>query len=548
MGPLATADRYWQTLRWLKPVQFYGRLWFRFFRPNPDTRPAPPRRAKDGLWVEPARRRPSLVGPGQFMFLNRSAELGACGWDNPAFDKLWRYNQHYFDDLTAQDACSRNAWHQSLMDHWITHNPPGKGSGWEPYPTSLRIVNWIKWALAGNELSDRATQSLAVQARWVRQRLEWHLLGNHLYSNAKALVFAGLFFEGPEAEEWQAKGLRILSTETAEQILPDGGQFELSPMYHALALEDVLDLINLGLCYLGRLSPSAAQFHRVLADQVPSMRRWLSAMSHPDGRIAFFNDAAFGIAPANEELDAYATRLGFAPIAQHDPQVWLEDSGYVRLSNADAVLIADLAAVGPDYLPGHAHADTLSFEFSLFGRRLFVNSGTSVYGAGEERHRQRGTAAHNTVVIDGRNSSDVWSGFRVGRRARPYGRKVYHQDGALRAEASHDGYGRGAGRAEHRRCWQLSENGLTIEDQVSGGVASAEARFHLHPDVIVDLAGDDLATLILPGGRTAQLRARGGAIRLEEASWHPEFGAGLPSHCLVVPLRNGRSDLTVTWP
>jgi hypothetical protein len=40
-----------------------------------------------------------------------------------------------------------------------------------------------------------------MQVRFLRKRLEVHLLGNHLFANAKALVFAGLYFSGDEAEE-----------------------------------------------------------------------------------------------------------------------------------------------------------------------------------------------------------------------------------------------------------------------------------------------------------------------------------------------------------
>ena len=106
-------------------------------------------------------------------------------------------------------------------------------------------MNWNKFALSGNELSDAARDSLAIQARWLRKRLEWHLLGNHLFANAKALVFVGLFFCGEEADGWLRTGTQILRKQIPEQILADGAQFELSPMYHALALEDVLDLVNI---------------------------------------------------------------------------------------------------------------------------------------------------------------------------------------------------------------------------------------------------------------------------------------------------------------
>jgi uncharacterized heparinase superfamily protein len=547
MGPLATIDRYRQTLRWLKPVQVYGRLLFRLARPRPDTRPAPAPRTPSGDWCTPARRQASLTGPGAFQFLNQPGNLAEDGWDDPARDKLWRYNQHYFDDLNAEDASARSAWQVELLDHWLAHNPPGSGSGWEPYPTSLRIVNWIKWALAGNTLNDTAVHSLAVQVRWLGKRLEWHLLGNHLFANAKALVFAGLWFDGSEAKAWLDKGFEILARQVPEQILSDGGQFELSPMYHALALEDVLDLINICRRFGDALSPDhVAEVERIAA-RVTAMRAWLAAMSHPDGRIAFFNDAAFGIAPENSELEDYARRLGFGQSTTPGPRCWLSDSGYARLSQPDAVLIADLAKVGPDYLPGHAHADTLSFELSVHGQRLFVNSGTSAYGLGPERLRQRGTAAHNTLQIEGGNSSDVWGGFRVGLRARPHRRLVTQIGQALTAQASHDGYRRLPGKPSHHRQWTFSATTLRIQDEIGSKDLAADVRFHLHPDVQAEVVTGDKGTFTLPSGQIVLWHAWGDGIRIEPSTWHPEFGVSRPSRCLVVPVRGRRAALDISW-
>lgn len=101
---IARLLQYWHTIRHLKPVQIYGRLWFRLVRPAPDLRPAPPVRATAGPWVLPARRQPSLLDGGRFCFLNETHELRNGAWDDPALPKLWRYNLHYFDDLNAQDA------------------------------------------------------------------------------------------------------------------------------------------------------------------------------------------------------------------------------------------------------------------------------------------------------------------------------------------------------------------------------------------------------------------------------------------------------------
>lgn len=534
---------YWETVRPLKPVQIYGRMLFRLTRPKPDPRPTPPVRDPMGVWMPPARRPASQTGPDAFRFLNETRSLAAHGWDDPAVGKLWRYNLHYFDDLNAEDAGERSAWHQALIARWIAENPPGAGTGWEPYPTSLRIVNWIKWARGGGgTLTPAALHSLAVQARWLTRRLEHHLQGNHLFSNAKALVFAGAVFEGPEAEGWLKLGLDILRQQIPLQILADGGQFELTPMYHALALEDVLDLVNV-VRSAGLTAPDP------WLNQVQPMRRWLNILSHGDGQIAFFNDAAIGVAPSPAELEAYAIRLGFAPSQGVEPGcIHLADSGYIRLQDDRAVVLIDVAQVGPDYLSGHGHADVLSFELSLDGRRVMVNSGTSVYETGPERLRQRGTAAHNTVTVDGADSSEVWSSFRVGRLARPRDLTIRREDGLWRVACAHDGYRRLPGRPRHRREWTFGQGHLVIEDHVESTHAQAEAAFHLHPDLSCAAADDVLSgSLTRRGAAVVAWRVDRGAPRLEPSTWHPEFGLSLASRKLVVRLEDGESRMALSW-
>jgi len=516
----------------------------------------------------------------------------AADWNDPVQEKLWLYNLHYFDDLNALGAADRVGWQRALIERWVAENPPGAGNGWEPYPTSLRLVNWIKWVLAGNALQPVWVESLAVQARWLRRHIEWHLLGNHLFVNAKALVFAGLFFEGEEAAEWLAQGLKILRREVPEQVLADGGHFELSPMYHAIILEDLLDLLNAVGAWPGKVSEVALGQWREVAGR---MLRWSAGMTHPDGRIAFFNDAAFAIAPDHAALAAYAERLGLKAAASaggearttspaaviasaakqssslaeaaaagsprrcapHDGGLgghrlvsagWTHfvHSGYVRLKQGEAVAFLDVAKVGPNYLPGHAHADSLSFELSLFGQRVVVNSGTSQYGLGAERLRQRGTAAHNTVEVDGADSSEVWGGFRVARRARPFGLAIEDDGQALTVSCAHDGYRRLAGKPVHRRRWRLAEHGLQVTDFIENDFRKAVARYYLHPSVVV--SGEGLAgQMELPGGRAVRWRVVGGTARLAAATWHPEFGLSIPCQCLEVVFDGQQAHVEFAW-
>jgi hypothetical protein len=196
-----------------------------------------------------------------------------------------------------------------------------------------------------------------VQARYLFRRLEFHLLGNHLLANAKALVFAGLYFQGKEADAWLEKGAKILTEQIPAQVLEDGGHFELTPMYHAIVLEDLLDLVNVTRAYV-----PGHDLAELCGKLIPGMVAWLDAMCHPDGQIAFFNDAALGIAPEPGDLKNYAGQLGFlqagsaeqagAPIPESggtqlsEPGVThLPESGYVRIQAGPLLLLADVGRV-----------------------------------------------------------------------------------------------------------------------------------------------------------------------------------------------------------
>jgi uncharacterized heparinase superfamily protein len=538
---------YWRTVRHLKPRQLIDRIAFRMHRPTADLRPPPARRPLQGEWKLPARRTQSLLEPATFDFLGERHSLDEVGWDGPGVARLWRYNQHYFDDLNAVGADARAGSHRALIERWLAANPPGPGAGWEPYPLSLRIVNWIKWLARGNDGPPAMLASLAVQARWLAGRLETHLLGNHLFANAKALVFAGLFFEGAEADDWRSTGASILSREVPEQILADGGQFERSPMYHALALEDALDLLD-AIAALAPEDRALGALHDALAARIAPMLRWLSAMTHPDGALGRFNDCADGIAPPNAELFRLAGELGFAAAPRGEGRaVVLPDSGYVRVDAGPAALLVDVAPVGPDYLPGHAHADTLSFELSLNGRRVVVNGGTSCYGEGPERQRERGTAAHSTVEVGGANSSEVWAGFRVGRRARPSGVVVEEGAGIVRIEGCHDGYAHLPGRPLHRRRWQLDATGLGVVDEVGEDAPPALARFHLAPGLSLTRIAPSRWRVAAGDTALAVVDVEAGEARAEPSSHSSRFGAVEPTASLVVALARGRAATRWTW-
>ena len=408
----------------------------------------------------------SFLGGYRFRFLNEEKTLSfPVDWNNAEIGKLWLYNLHYFDYLRQENMTKEVG--EKLISKWIAENPIGKGNGWEPYTISLRIVNWIKWHLSGNSLNAQALQSLATQAKFLEQRIERHLLANHYLANAKAFVFAGTFFQGEDAKRWFKIGASIYKEELEEQVLQDGGHFERSAMYHSIILEDLLDLTNV----------EAGASIDGLNQKIQKMLDWLVAMATPDGKIPLLNDAAYGIAPSPNQIFSYAKNLGFNVSENNTQSIDLSDTGYARLVSGEWTAICDCANLAPDYQPGHAHADTLTFELWHNDFKLITDSGTGEYIDTPLRKYQRSTLAHNTIRIDEKNSSEVWSAHRVASRAKIIEREFLGD----KLSATHNGYG----KILHKRKWEISENGLSIDDEIKGsGTHLVEVLWHVLGDKV----------------------------------------------------------------
>lgn len=523
------ARRYWETARHLRGEQIVNRLWRRL-RPPKTEAPRGDWRLVDGAPVPPAGAPGGGADGRMFTFLNQTLALeGADRWRPAAASRLWQYHLHYFRYLWALAPTPADA----LLADWLAANPPGASPGWEPYPTALRVREWLEWLLAQPEPEagerGRAVASLAHQAAALEDQLEYHLGGNHLLEDAVTLCWAGLRLDGPRAARWRGRGSALLRRELAVQVLPDGGHAERSPMYQAILAEGILRLAEVA-------ATSPAPGAEAIAEAAGTAGRRLAAalalLTHPDGRIALLNDAAWGEAP---EWSALAARFGLA--SEGRPGAWaLPDSGYYGWRGDDGTyLVCDAGPVGPDSNPGHAHGDIFSFELSVCGRRVIVDGGVHDYERGAVLDYCRSTAAHNTVEIDGLDQCEFWDVFRVARRGRP--RDVAWAPGTdgFRLAGWHDGYRRLPGRPVHRRefHWQAPA-ALTVTDRVTArrGV-TAVSRLHVHPDCAVESVGRDGA-IIRYKGVVVRVRFSGlGRLALEESWFCPEFGRRIPNACLA---------------
>lgn len=532
------------TIKYLKWEQIYFRLVRKFIKPKVSEIYQGGKPQSSEAWIHQTLYNDKINNQMEASFLNHSKKLDLpADWNNEIYSKLWVYNLHYFEDLLSESALKKKEIHLQLLNHWVDDNPIGFGNGWEPYPTSLRIVNIIKAWLGGLELSEKFFRSVFTQASFLSNDLERHLLGNHYFVNLKALLFAGVIFENTR---WKNIAENGLLTEISEQILDDGANFELSPMYHSMMIIDMLDMLNLIKAYPNKIS---RKLELMMEEHIPKMLSFMDAMAHPDGGTSFFNDSVNGIAPSKKTIESYAQKLGFK-IIHHDScenQIINNDhSGYICSSIAGNKLIFDASAVGPNYISGHAHADTLSFEFSIGLQRVFVNSGISEYGLSSMRYDQRKTRAHNTVEVDRKDSSQVWSSFRVANRAKIISRhfkKTSECESVL--QAAHNGYKSLFGGCVHSRKLILKEDSLVVSDTLEGAYREAISRFYFHPDLSVTLESNILrirgSKFILISDLNDRLAS------VVDTFWYPEFGVKIPNKALQLNFRGSKLDMVFSW-
>ena len=424
-----------------------------------------------------------------FTFLNQSVCMTAIDWNHRDHSKLWTYNLNYFDFLNQwsdgsaglAEETGRTVGPLLLIRDFIAQTN-SLNDGLEPYPTSLRIMNWVQF-LSRNQIQDDAiNRHLFAQADWLNRRFEYHLAGNHLLENGFALLTAALYFRHCT---WFRRATKLVRVELLAQILADGGHNERSPMYHQILLDRLLDVFLAVKHDTWQNDPTLIDF---LEEKATRMLGWLDAITFRNGDVPMMNDAAFGIAPTTAQLRAKAAKVGLTNAWSNPWSVKTPTTGYRKFTFPRYELVADVGAIGPDHQPGHAHADTFSFVLIVDNQPLIVDSGTSTYETGPRRAWERSTAAHNTVDVMNINSSEVWAGFRVGRRART----TVLVDTPTTLTARHDGYRKLS--VAHKRTWLVEPMRIQLTDRLTGTRAGTAvdqfgiARLHFHPDVAVSLS------------------------------------------------------------
>ena len=456
------------TVKHLKPIQVYYRLYY-FFRNSIFTTWADQSLMPDLKaikWEDKLNYHSSYFHKNKsFTFLNLTHKFsGQIDWNFNKFGKLWTYNLNYFDFLNQGDVTKEIGL--ELIYNYLKNYEKLK-EGKEPYPISIRGMNWVKF-LSKNSIKDSSIdQILYSDFRTLLKNLEYHILGNHLLENAFSLLFGAYYFQD---DKLYNKSKNLLISELNEQVLKDGAHFELSPMYHQIILSRLLDSIQLIKLNQAWKKNDLISF---LEQKTSLMISWLKNITFRNGNIPMVNDSTYNIAPSSEELFNYSDYIGVTT-----EKIVLSDSGYRKFTNKRFELFVDVGNVGPSYQPGHAHSDTLSFILHVNNKPIFVDTGISTYEKNQKRQTERQTSAHNTVLINNEDQTQVWGGFRVAKRAQV----INLREGFDFVQAEHDGY-KSLG-VRHLRKFLIDKSLVQIKDTiVNHSNYNQKAYFHLHPNL-----------------------------------------------------------------
>lgn len=400
----------------------------------------------------------------KFHFLNISKEV--ANWNDKEMSKLWLYHLHYFDyicsDLTVEISLK-------LIKDWIMKNPPYSINAWEPYSTSLRIINWIKF-LSQNRLNEeKIVSSLISQVSYLDQNLEKHILANHYLTNLKAMLFAAVFFNNTNLIE---KYLKLFFSEVKNQFLSEGVHYELTPAYHALLLNDIMEI------YL--ILKERTTYHKEankLKDFIQKGYQYYQLFLMPNSKLVRFGDTCIFNTPKEDTINSNYNNIFKSPSS---PKI--QPKSFKRINQRTITSIFKLKSFLPSYQPGHSHCDIGSYELFLNKKPIIVDTGISTYQESERRLTERSSLSHNVLIRNGENQANIWKAFRVANRPK---KQIFTQTGNCFEIKYH------YKNICFSRKVEESEKSIIVLDKVSKK-GNLESIIHLHPDVSIDREGDKL--------------------------------------------------------
>ena len=423
---------------------------------------------------------------------------------------LWEINRH-LELVTLAQAWRLTADERylvacgSFVRGWLKASPYPLGVNWiSSLESGIRLVNWsVAWHLlggmnsrlfegsAGQDLLQQWLTSIYQHCHFIRGYLSRHSsANNHLLGELMGLYVASstwpLF---QESAEWQAFSLGFFEQEALVQNAPDGVNREMAVYYQ----HEVIDMMLI--CHLVSLTTGKA-FSGDFRERLECLVEYLASIMDVAGQVPMIGDADDALVvrwSTGQAADPYRSLLATAAAIfkradlkakagefDHKSAWLLGAAGLDAWNGLDASataptkmafplggtylmgtdfgqpdevkIVVDCAPLGYLGTAAHGHADALAFTLSVGGQEILVDPGTfSYHTQAQWRNHFRGTAAHNTVTVDGLDQSEIGGPFLWMRKANAV-RSVHNLQGAIQVfEGQHNGYCRLPDPVIHKR-------------------------------------------------------------------------------------------------
>ncbi len=390
---------------------------------------------------------------------------------------LWQFNRHRFLPCLAQAYCltGEERYAQNyvrLLRDWIHRADAGVKESldvgpWRMLETGIRAEMWLS-SLPLILNSPAVTEDFLAEVEECMRRHQQRLLSEFppykYISNWGVIEACGLFLFSlalPGSEEAAQEALKRLSQSTQVQVLPDGMQWEQSPMYHNEVYHCYLNTI-----YYGR---RAGLF---IPSEIEDAARRMAYVDYkwkkPDHTQFTQGDSDASDLRNQITEGAYLFRDGMLKSGGFErpdyDSAWkfgwkgCEEYGKIRPEEPDFVS-AELPFGGNYYLRsgwgekenllhfhcgetggGHGHADKLHVDLVIHGEDVLVDSGRYTYMDVPKRYELKEAAAHNTVLVDGKGFSDCVSSWEYKNLCTCLKQQYYEGKSGSFVEGTHLGY------------------------------------------------------------------------------------------------------------
>ncbi len=377
---------------------------------------------------------------------------------------------------------------------------------WRGLEASFRVKIWseVFYELLEHPFFTPATQllllgSLSEHGHYARN---FHAAGNWLTMEISGL--ATIATQWPElkaAKQWLQYSKVAMEASLKEQVYPDGVQTELTSHYHYVALKNFTQFMEI--CHRANESiPNS------FAETLEKMWHYLAVSMRPDGFGLLNNDsdrdfnrtrimrASQIFSRSDWEYIASSGQTGEKPL--ESPSRMFPWAGhFITRQNYSPDAHWAFFDIGP-WGSGHQHNDKLHLSIAAFGHDFLVDAGRFAYrGVLADKYRKyaRGTASHNTLLIDGKEQS---AGPKITTSPLP-GKHFKITDQYAYAWNSTSNFDGLDGKCTHTRSmiYLLDLGWIVVDHLRSDRPRQVEALWHWHPKCQIQTTED----LIVKAGR-----------------------------------------------